>query len=50
MGMSNKLDKVKRIQELRRSNAASYVPSIKEYSRKGKQSRRVAIAKSMEKW
>jgi len=34
--MKNRLDKVRRIQELRRSNSSGYVPSKKAYSRKGK--------------
>jgi len=35
--MRNKImDKVKRIQELRRSNAATAIPSKKKYSRKVK--------------
>ena len=48
--MKNRLDKVRRIQELRRSNSSGYVPSKKAYSRKGKNSKRVAVDLSMSKW
>ena len=37
MNMRNKImEKVKRIQELRRSNAATAIPSKKKYTRKNK--------------
>ena len=41
--MKNKImEKVKRIQELRRSNAATAIPSKKKYTRKRKHQNRIS--------